>query len=68
MATPWAWYRIEEPRALTLGDGAASLSYRATARRDGDADDYRAFITSVYVREAGEWKLALHQQTPITAG
>ena len=27
---------------------------------------YEALMSSVYVRRDGEWKLALHQQTPVT--
>ena len=39
--------------------------YRATARRAGDAEPYRAQI-SAFVRQDGAWKLAFHQQTPVS--
>ena len=41
----------------------AALTYRGSARR-GD-HTYDALFTSTYVYEAGSWKLAVHQQTPI---
>lgn len=59
---PWDAYELADPRVVELGDGARLLSYRGTARR-GDTD-YEALFTSVYVREDGEWRLAVHQQTP----
>ena len=31
----------------------------------GDADEYNALLNSTYVREGDEWRLALHQQTPV---
>lgn len=64
-APPWSWFRIEEPRVLELGDGGAVLTYLATAQREGEAE-YSGQTTSVYVRSDGSWKMALHQQTPVS--
>ena len=63
-AEPWSWFRIEEPRAVLLGQDAGVLTYRAAARRSG-GPVYRALMSSVYVRRGGVWLLALHQQTPL---
>jgi hypothetical protein len=59
----WRSYELDEAVAVELGDDGAVLAYRARAvRADGSA--YDAYVASVYVRREGEWKLALHQQTP----
>jgi hypothetical protein len=59
---PWAWFRIEEPRTLALGNDAGLIAYRAKAQRQG-GEVYPALISSVYVRRGREWKLVFHQQT-----
>jgi hypothetical protein len=53
------------PSMIGIGPDAATLTYVATARRDGQAEPYRAGMTSVYVRGASGWQLAIHQQTPL---
>ena len=63
-APPWDWFRLEEARVVPVGDDGAVLAYRATAQRAGQPE-YAAWMSSVYVRHAGAWKLAFHQQTPI---
>lgn len=63
-APAWARYHLSETRVLRLGDDAGVVVYRAEAQRDGE-DPYRALMTTIYVREGGAWRLALHQQTPV---
>jgi hypothetical protein len=60
---PWASYRLEEPQVHALGEDAAVVTYGVVAQRDG-SPPYSALISSTYVRRAGGWRLALHQQTP----
>jgi hypothetical protein len=62
---PWAEYDLADPHTVGLGPDAAALTYHATARRDSQAEPYRAVMTSVYVRGASGWQLAIHQQTPL---
>ena len=63
-ATPgWDEFEITEPRLIELTPDSAVLNYRWSSRR-GD-ETYEALMSSVYVRRDGEWKLALHQQTPV---
>ena len=59
---PWQRYRLDEVRVTGAGD-AAVITYRATSRREGEAD-YRARMSSVYARIDGRWRLVLHQQSP----
>ncbi|HZQ34578.1 MAG TPA: nuclear transport factor 2 family protein [Dehalococcoidia bacterium] len=61
---PWVEHRIEDARLVTLTPDCATLVYRATARRAGEAA-YPALISSTYVRRGGRWLLAVHQQTPL---
>jgi hypothetical protein len=51
--------------ALELGRDAAVLTYRVAARWEREAARYTSLASSVYVQRDGEWKLALHQQTPL---
>ena len=60
----WDAFAMEAPRVVALGDGAAVLTYTFTGRRG--TLEYRAVLSSIYRRDAGEWRLAFHQQTPLT--
>jgi hypothetical protein len=61
-AAPWIEYTIEHPLLVPLAEDVCSLTYTTVARRD---TEYRAAVTSVYLRVDGRWLLALHQQTPL---
>ena len=60
---PWDGFDISDETVLELGDAAAVVAYRATAKR-GEAE-YTSLFNSTYILEDGTWKLALHQQTPV---
>ena len=62
-ADPWDEFEFSDVRVLDLGDDEAAICYRAEANRG--EDEYRALISSVYTRHHGQWKLTLHQQTPL---
>ena len=62
-AKPWSEHRLTDVAVRLLSGDAALIAYRATARREGAAE-YRAMMTSVYMRRAGRWLLVLHQQSP----
>lgn len=62
-SSPWTSYELHDVRCAELASDVAALAYRAAASREGER--YEAMITSVYVRQNGDWQLALHQQTPI---
>ena len=60
--TPWEWFRIEDPRFVSIAAAAWLLTYTSRAQHAGG----RAFsmrVSTLYRRDDGEWKLAFHQQT-----
>lgn len=59
----WDAFAFEQRRLVPLGDDVALLTYRFEGRR-GDIG-YTALVSSVYVRRGGEWRMTLHQQTPL---
>ncbi len=62
-ATPWQSVAIDGVRILAPADDLAVIVYHVIATRDRQPQ-YRAAMTSSYVRIGGSWKLVLHQQTP----
>jgi hypothetical protein len=60
---PWSSYELSDERTIPLGADAAVVAYKATAQR-GEFR-YTALFNSTYVREGGEWRMVLHQQTPV---
>ncbi len=62
-APTWDDYSVEDVRVVGVGDGAASLVYRGTARREGQ-DPFTGAMTSTYVRTPDGWRLAVYTQTP----
>jgi hypothetical protein len=62
-APPWSWFRIDAPQVLALTSDSFIVTYQATAQRVGQPV-YTALASTVYVHQAGTWKVAFHQQTP----
>jgi ketosteroid isomerase-like protein len=60
----WSGFDAEDVRLVELGDGVALITYTFHAHRAPDTN-YSAVLTSVYSREGDEWRLRLHQQTPV---
>lgn len=61
----WDDFSFDDERFAEIADDAALLSYRFQGRR-GEDFTYSALMGSVYVRRDGAWKMAYHQQTPLT--
>lgn len=66
-APAWDRYELDDVAVVPLTPDAATLVYRGTARR-GDEEPFVALMASTYVRdaEAGGWRLAVYQQTPVS--
>jgi Domain of unknown function (DUF4440) len=64
-ASRWSEVALEEHRVMELTNGAALVTYKATAHRLGEPKPYRARASSAYVHDGRHWKLAFHQQTPL---
>ena len=62
-APRWIEVQFEEARVVDLTSETAILTYKATARREGDITPYVALVSSVYVNGDGRWMLAFHQHT-----
>lgn len=62
-SSPWTDYAIESAHVVGRVAHAATLVYRATARRE-DGETFTAAMTSTYVRVSGRWRLAVYTQTP----
>jgi len=63
-APRWKVVEFEEVRVLRPGPEVAVLVYKAEAQRPEQEAPYSAVVSSLYVRRAGTWRLAFHQQTP----
>lgn len=61
---PWSSFDLSDVHVLTPVADVGIVTYRSTSRR-GEQPEYRALITSVYSRRGNDWKLTLHQQSPI---
>lgn len=61
----WDEVSFSDERLIELSDDAALLVYRFDGTRSHELS-YAALMGSVYVRRADDWKLAFHQQTPLS--
>ena len=61
-AQPWSSYQLHGLRVLQPAPDTGIVVYEVTAQREG-ARPYSALMSSLYVRRADGWKLAVHQQT-----
>jgi hypothetical protein len=64
-ASPWSMFEIHDARVVALTPDSGVLAYRAVAQRSGEAP-YFAIVSSTFVRVGGAWKLAFHQQSPVS--
>ena len=63
-APPWSRFELSDMQVVVLSDDSATVLYTATAQREGQPE-YRAVMSTTYVRRDGEWLIAFHQQTPL---
>ena len=63
-APAWAKFELGDAEVVPVGDRAAAVVYRATAYRSADEPPFECVMSSVYVADGDDWRLALYQQTP----
>ena len=62
-AEPWSAFDLNDVRVTAMQE-AALIIYVAVGQRTGQPP-YKAVMSSVYVRRGDDWKLLLHQQSPV---
>ena len=60
----WAEVAFDDVAFSRIAQDAVLLTYAATARWNDEQAPSNALCSTVYLREAGRWRVALHQQTP----
>lgn len=63
-APRWDHFEISDERVVAVTDDVHTLVYTGSATR-GSEPEFRALMSSTYVRVNEEWRLALYQQTRI---
>jgi hypothetical protein len=61
----WKSVDLKQKGLLELESGVAMLTYEADCER-ANGEHYSALVSSGYVKRDGQWKMAFHQQTPLT--
>jgi len=64
-APAWRSFDLTDVRLIQFGADGAALVYVGSARRESDQSGFSALMSSVYVQQHGDWRLALYQQTPV---
>ena len=62
-ASGWATVEFDDIAVIDLSTDTVAIVYSAAATRPS-GEEYKAQVSSVYVRREGRWLLAVHQQTP----
>ena len=60
----WTSVSFSDQRLVKWTSEVVALAYRASGSREREPSAYSTLVSSVYVKRAGEWNLALHQQSP----
>ncbi len=60
----WDKPKIDVKGCIQPTDDLAILTYAATSKKPG-GKQYKALVSSGYVKRDGGWKLAFHQQMPL---
>jgi hypothetical protein len=64
-APAWNSFEVSDERLVEMGPDAAALVYTGRAFRAAGGPAFVGAMTSVYVRQSDQWRLALYQQTPV---
>lgn len=61
-AEPWSSFEMEGARVVQLSPDCGVVVYSVTAQRPGQ-EPFSAVLSSTFVRQGADWKLAFHQQS-----
>lgn len=61
---PWKFFKIEAIRIISISETVKAVVYKVTAKRESSSI-YTATINSTYAYLEENWKLIIHQQTPV---
>jgi hypothetical protein len=64
-APPWERFELRDPQVVELGEDSGVVVYHVVAQRPAE-EPYSAVVSSTFVRDGDDWKLAFHQQSPPT--
>jgi hypothetical protein len=56
-------YELTDPHIVHMGDSTAVFTHRATVMHEQHERPMSVAVSTVFVRQGGEWRLALHQWT-----
>lgn len=59
----WAEVAFDDLAVSPLAENVVLLTYAATARWNHEQAPSKTLCSTVYVRNDGQWRVALHQQT-----
>jgi hypothetical protein len=64
-APPWERFELRDPQVVELGADSGVVVYHVVAQRPAE-EPYSAVVSSTFVRDGDDWKLAFHPQSPPT--
>lgn len=64
-APSWNSFEMTDERVVEMAPDTAALVYTGRASRAAGGPAFVGAMTSVYVRQGDQWRLALYQQTPV---
>jgi hypothetical protein len=63
--SPFEGFTLDQQRIVPLDDDTAVITYRANAQVTGRGT-FHLYMSSVWQRQDGDWRLMFHQQTPVS--
>lgn len=63
-SVPWTSETIDHVETVQLADHVLGLTYHVVAEREGQ-DPYEAWMSSVWRRTDGHWRLVMTQHSPV---
>ncbi|MDB6094097.1 MAG: hypothetical protein JWM32_1659 [Verrucomicrobia bacterium] len=61
---PWDEVHMQDITVRELAPNCIALTYRGTAKREGDVQPYHARISSIYLQRSGRWQRVFTAHQP----